>query len=189
MTSTLRRRTQTHTLARSPKPPASSSCAPPTPPLFNWPLFTSTTIPVQLGKHTRTYVHTYIHILWPLADTMTLEEELFTRAAEQNRTDTARSTHLSIPDSSGRNMRAGSNSHAGKAVVDSNLDLAGLDYFYFPESHGERGRRGTILSERSFVRSADFYRRSTTDKRVLQSYVTRLYSQFMKSPAMASDAR
>lgn len=41
-----------------------------------------------------------------------------------------------------RNMRAGSNSQAGKAVVDSNLDLAGLGYFYFPESHGEEGRRG-----------------------------------------------
>lgn len=36
-------------------------------------------------------------------------------------------------------MRAGSNSQAGKAVVDSNLDLAGLGYFYFPESHGEEG--------------------------------------------------
>lgn len=35
-------------------------------------------------------------------------------------------------------MRAGSNSQAGKAVVDSNLDLAGLGYFYFPKSH--RGR-------------------------------------------------
>lgn len=34
-------------------------------------------------------------------------------------------------------MRAGSNSQAGKAVVDSNLDLAGLGYFYFPKSHGE----------------------------------------------------
>lgn len=31
-------------------------------------------------------------------------------------------------------MRAGSNSQAGKAVVDSNLDLAGLGYFYFPKS-------------------------------------------------------
>ena len=40
-----------------------------------------------------------------------------------------------------RNMRAGSDSQAGKAVVDSNLDLAGLGYFYFPESHGEEGRR------------------------------------------------
>lgn len=40
-----------------------------------------------------------------------------------------------------RNMRAGSDSQAGKAVVDSNLDLAGLGYFYFPESHGEDGRR------------------------------------------------
>ena len=38
-------------------------------------------------------------------------------------------------------MRAGSDSQAGKAVVDSNLDLAGLGYFYFPESHGEEGRR------------------------------------------------
>lgn len=36
-----------------------------------------------------------------------------------------------------RNMRAGSNSQAGKAVVDSNLDLAGLGYFYFPKSHRE----------------------------------------------------
>lgn len=37
-----------------------------------------------------------------------------------------------------RNMRAGSNSQAGKAVVDSNLDLAGLGYFYFPKSHREK---------------------------------------------------
>lgn len=35
-----------------------------------------------------------------------------------------------------RNMRAGSDSQAGKAVVDSSLDLAGLGYFYFLESHG-----------------------------------------------------
>lgn len=34
-------------------------------------------------------------------------------------------------------MRAGSNSQAGKAVVDSSLDLAGLGYFYFPEREGE----------------------------------------------------
>lgn len=38
-------------------------------------------------------------------------------------------------------MRAGSDSQAGKAVVDSNLDLAGLGYFYFPKSHREDGRR------------------------------------------------
>ncbi|KAI4827006.1 hypothetical protein KUCAC02_030434, partial [Chaenocephalus aceratus] len=45
----------------------------------------------------------------------------------------------------------------------------------------EEERGGGILSERSFVRSADFHRRSTTDKRALQSCVTRLYT-----PAMAS---
>lgn len=39
-------------------------------------------------------------------------------------------------------MRAGFNSEAGKAVVDSNLDLAGLGYFYFPQSHGGRGGGG-----------------------------------------------
>ncbi|CAB1457799.1 unnamed protein product [Pleuronectes platessa] len=43
-----------------------------------------------------------------------------------------------------KNMRAGSNSQAGKAVVDSNLDLAGLGYFYFPESHREEGRGGAF---------------------------------------------
>lgn len=40
-------------------------------------------------------------------------------------------------------MRAGSNSQAGKAVVDSSLDLAGLGYFYFPESH--RGGEGGVV--------------------------------------------
>ena len=42
-----------------------------------------------------------------------------------------------------RNMRAGSNSQAGKAVVDSSLDLEGLGYFYFPESHGGK-KRGEV---------------------------------------------
>ncbi|TNN63297.1 hypothetical protein EYF80_026473 [Liparis tanakae] len=76
------------------------------------------------------------------------------RAAEQNRTDTVRSTHLSIPDSSGRNMRAGSNSQAGKAVVDSNLDLAGLGYFYSPKSHG-RGKGRERECERRDVRGQE----------------------------------
>lgn len=51
-------------------------------------------------------------------------------------------THTSTHSSLLRNMRAGSNSQAGKAVVDSNLDLAGLGYFYFPKSHGGRGVEG-----------------------------------------------
>ena len=43
-------------------------------------------------------------------------------------------------------MRTDSNSQAGKAVADSNLDLAGLGYFYFPKSHGEeRSREVSVL--------------------------------------------
>lgn len=40
--------------------------------------------------------------------------------------------------------RAGSNSQAAKAVVDSNLDLAGLGYFYFPKSYREEERWGGV---------------------------------------------
>lgn len=59
------------------------------------------------------------------------------QASSQASTNTP--TSSLAPFSFPRNMRVGSNSQAGKAVVDSSLDLAGLGYFYFPKSH--RGGR------------------------------------------------
>lgn len=52
-------------------------------------------------------------------------------------------THTHTRISLLRNMRAGFNSEAGKAVVDSNLDLAGLGYFYFPQSLGGGGLKSS----------------------------------------------
>lgn len=64
----------------------------------------------------------------------------------QTHTDTR--AHKHTRPSLLRNMRAVSNSQAGKAALDSNLDLAGLGYFYFAKSQrggrkrgGEEGRR------------------------------------------------